>query len=637
MAGRVLIVDDDREMCDALMAELPTKGYSGSARTSADEAFRLLETEEFDVVVTDINLGGSNGIDLCAKIAANRPDTPVVVITAFGSMQAAIEAIRAGAYDFVTKPFDMPTLALALNRAVQHRTLRHEVRRLRQEVDTTRMIGQVTGESAAMKPVRQLIERVADSDASVLITGESGTGKERVARALHRTGRRKDAPMIPINCAALPESLLESELFGHVKGAFTDARTPHAGLFVQAHGGTLFLDEIGDMPLPLQAKLLRALQERRVRPVGGSSETPFDVRLVTATNRNLELAVEAKTFREDLFFRVNVIQIDLPPLRARGNDILVLAQHFIQTFADQAGKPIRGLSPGTAEKLLAYSWPGNVRELRNYMERAVALTHYEEVTVEDLPAKVRSYRRSDLLLLEGLDPAELPALEEMERRYVLRVMESVGGNRGQAARILDLDRKTLYRRLDRYGYKEPPTPEARRDQASGTVKVNVLPSPSWLSTQSVPPCASTRHFEMYSPSPRPRRSSLPACQKRSNTDSSMSPGCPGRRRRPRNGPGSHHLGPHAERSTCSGELDRVRDQVGQHLQQPVVIEQGREAAGPPRIAGSGPGAVAAPWNVSTASATTALTSAATGVTISLPASMLATSTRSPISRFIRAA
>ena len=401
MAGRVLIVDDDREMCDALLAELPTKGYSGSARTSADEAFRLLETEEFDVVVTDINLGGSNGIDLCAKIAANRPDTPVVVITAFGSMQAAIEAIRAGAYDFVTKPFDMPTLALALNRAVQHRTLRHEVRRLRQEVDTTRMIGQVTGESAAMKPVRQLIERVADSDASVLITGESGTGKERVARALHRTGRRKDAPMIPINCAALPESLLESELFGHVKGAFTDARTPHAGLFVQAHGGTLFLDEIGDMPLPLQAKLLRALQERRVRPVGGSSETPFDVRLVTATNRNLELAVEAKTFREDLFFRVNVIQIDLPPLRARANDILVLAQHFIQTFADQAGKPIRGLSPGTAEKLLAYSWPGNVRELRNYMERAVALTHYEEVTVEDLPAKVRSYRRSDLLQLEG--------------------------------------------------------------------------------------------------------------------------------------------------------------------------------------------------------------------------------------------
>jgi DNA-binding NtrC family response regulator len=454
MAGRVLIVDDDREMCDALMAELPSKGYSGCARTSADEAFRLLETEEFDVVVTDINLGGSNGIELCAKIAANRPDTPVVVITAFGSMQAAIEAIRAGAYDFVTKPFDMPTLALALNRAVQHRTLRNEVRRLQQEVDTTRMIGQVTGESAAMKPVRQLIERLADSDASVLITGESGTGKERVARALHRTGRRRDAPMIPINCAALPESLLESELFGHVKGAFTDARTPHAGLFVQAHGGTLFLDEIGDMPLPLQAKLLRAIQERRVRPVGGTSETPFDVRLVTATNRNLELAVEAKTFREDLFFRVNVVQIDLPPLRARGNDILVLAQHFIQSFAEQAGRPIRGLSPGTAEKLLAYSWPGNVRELRNHMERAVALTQFEEVTIEDLPAKVRSYRRSDLLLLEGLDPAELPALEEMERRYVLRVMESVGGNRGQAARILDLDRKTLYRRLDRYGYKD---------------------------------------------------------------------------------------------------------------------------------------------------------------------------------------
>jgi DNA-binding NtrC family response regulator len=452
MAGRVLIVDDDPEMCEALLAELPTKGYTGVARSSADEAFRLLETEDFDVVVTDLNLGSSNGIELCTKIIANRPDTPVVVITAFGSMETAIAAIRAGAYDFVTKPFDMQTLALALNRAVQHRTLRHEVRRLRHEVDSARQVGELTGSSDALRPVRDIIDRVADSDVSVLITGESGTGKERVARALHLTGRRKDAPMIPINCAALPEQLLESELFGHVKGAFTDARTPHVGLFVQAHGGTLLLDEIGDMPLALQAKLLRAIQERRVRPVGGTGETPFDVRIITATNRNLEQAIAAKTFREDLFFRLNVIQIELPPLRARGNDILVLAQHFLEVFAAQANKSIQGLSPATAEKLLAYSWPGNVRELRNYIERAVALTRHEEITVEDLPEKVRNYRRSDLLPFEGDEASGLPPLDEMERRYVLRVVESVGGSRNEAARILGLDRKTLYRRLDRYGY-----------------------------------------------------------------------------------------------------------------------------------------------------------------------------------------
>ena len=454
MPGRVLIVDDDREMCDALLAELPTRGYAGVARSSADQAFELLETEDFDVVVTDLNLGSSNGIELCTKIVANRSDTPVVVITAFGSMETAIEAIRAGAYDFVTKPFDMQTLALALNRAVQHRALRHEVRRLRKEVDSARMVGELTGSSGALRPVRDIIDRLTDSDASVMITGESGTGKERVARTLQRTGRRKDAPMIAINCAALPEHLLESELFGHVKGAFTDAHSPHVGLFVQAHGGTLFLDEIGDMPLPLQAKLLRAIQERRVRPVGGTGETPFDARIITATNHNLEAAIAAKTFREDLFFRLNVIQIELPPLRARGNDILVLAQHFVETFAAQANKAVRGVAPATAEKLLGYSWPGNVRELRNYIERAVALTRYEEITVEDLPEKVRNYRRSDLMPFEGDEAVGLPPLQEMERRYVLRVVESVGGSRNQAAKILGLDRKTLYRRLDSYGYTD---------------------------------------------------------------------------------------------------------------------------------------------------------------------------------------
>jgi two-component system response regulator HydG len=301
-----------------------------------------------------------------------------------------------------------------------------------------------------MRKVRQLLARVVDSDASVLVTGESGTGKEVVAKVLHRSGRRKNGPLVAINCAAMPEQLLESELFGHVRGAFTDARTARTGLFVQASGGTLLLDEIGDLPLALQPKLLRALQERVVRPIGGTDEIPFDVRLVATTNRDLEAAVEEERFREDLFFRVNVIHVEMPPLRARGSDVLLLAQHFLAHHAEKAGKRVAGLSPEAAERLLAYSWPGNVRELQNAMERAVALARYDHVTVDDLPEKIRAYRPSHVLIAAD-DPSELVPLEEAERRYILSVVETVGGNKTLAARVLGIGRKTLYRKLQQYG------------------------------------------------------------------------------------------------------------------------------------------------------------------------------------------
>jgi two-component system response regulator HydG len=284
----------------------------------------------------------------------------------------------------------------------------------------------------------------------VLITGESGTGKEVVARALHRRGRRKNGPFVAVNCAALPETLLESELFGHARGAFTDARSARSGLFVQANGGTLFLDEITEMPLALQPKLLRALQERVVRPLGGEGEVPFDVRLVTATNRDLETAVEEGRFRGDLFFRVNVIHVPLPPLRARGGDILLLAQRFLGEYGARSSKQVTGLSPQAAERLLAYSWPGNVRELENCIERAIALAQHDHILPDDLPEKVRAYRRSHVLVASD-DPAELVPLEEVERRYILRVMEAVGGNKSQAAQVLGLGRKTLYRKLEAYG------------------------------------------------------------------------------------------------------------------------------------------------------------------------------------------
>ncbi|WP_164008353.1 sigma-54-dependent transcriptional regulator [Pyxidicoccus trucidator] len=448
MPGRVLVVEDEREMRAMLEKGLTRRGFTPVALPSADEALARLAAEDFDVVLTDLRMPGMDGLALCERIALNRPDIPVVVVTAFGSLETAVAAIRAGAYDFVTKPIDVDALVLVLERAVQHRALREEVRRLRQELGRRDDGGAVVGESLAMKQAYALIDRVADLDSTVLITGESGTGKEVAARAVHTRGRRKGGPFVAINCAAMPEALLESELFGHAKGAFTDAKAARTGLFVQAHGGTLFLDEVGELPLTLQPKLLRALQERTVRPVGGDTEIPFDARIVAATNRDLELAVEEGRFREDLYYRLNVIGVELPPLRARGNDVLALSQRFIEQFAARTGKRVVGLSPAAAQRLLTYGWPGNVRELQNCLERAVALTSFEELTVDDLPERVRNYSQPKAVP-ENTDPSELVTLEEVERRYIHRVMEAVGGSRTLAARVLGVDRKTLYRKLER--------------------------------------------------------------------------------------------------------------------------------------------------------------------------------------------
>jgi DNA-binding NtrC family response regulator len=449
MRGQVLIVDDDREMCRLLESALGKKGYTVASRQSAAEAFDLVVAEDFDAVITDLNMKGMNGLALCERIVANRPDVPTIVITGFGNMETAIAAIRAGAYDFITKPFEIDALELTLQRAVQHRSLREEVKRLRQVVTERGRDGELLGRSPAMTRVYDMIARLGDSEASVLITGESGTGKEVVARALHDKSRRRGGPFVAINCAAMPEALLESELFGHARGAFTDATSSKVGLFAQADGGTLFLDEIGDMPLGLQPKLLRALEERKVRPVGATQEVPFDARVITATNRDLESAVEERRFREDLYYRINVVHIQLPPLRARGNDVLLLAQHFLESFAAVSGKKVVGISAAAAEKLLSYHWPGNVREVKNCIERAVALTQFAELSVEDLPEKVRDYRQSHVIVASD-DASDLVPMEEVERRYILRVLESVAGNKTLAAQILGFDRKTLYRKLERY-------------------------------------------------------------------------------------------------------------------------------------------------------------------------------------------
>jgi two-component system response regulator AtoC len=450
MPARVLIIDDDRSMCEVLAEWLSLRGHQPTWRTSAAQAHQLLGERDFDVVLTDLSMEGMNGLELCERVVSSDADLPVIVVTAFGSMESAIGAIRAGAYDFVTKPVDMDTLALAVERAAEHRSLKQEVRRLRGAAAHPEQLPNMVGASPAMDRVADLVNRVAESDVNVLITGESGTGKELVARALHARSDRRHGLFVAVNCAAVPETLLESELFGHARGAFTDARAARAGLFVRANRGTLFLDEIGEIPLGMQVKLLRALQERKVRPVGGDTEVAFDARLLAATNCDIDTEVAEKRFRKDLYYRINVVRIDVPPLRTRGNDVLLLAHHFLEQAAERTGKPVVGLAAAAAEKLLGYDCPGNVRELENCIERAVALARHDHVTVEDLPEKIRSFHGSPLFFPND-DPNELIPMQQVEQRYIQRVLKAVGGNKTQAAKVLGFDRRTLYRKLERYG------------------------------------------------------------------------------------------------------------------------------------------------------------------------------------------
>jgi len=444
MSERVWVVEDDAEMRELLRSQLARRKLDVRALASGADALALLEREDCDALVTDVRMRGLDGIQLCDRLRESRPDVPVLVITAFGNLDTAVAAIRAGAFDFLPKPFEIEELAFRLERALAHRRLSKEVKRLRAAQPV--QVADLIGESAPMQRLRELIARMAPNDSPVLILGETGAGKECVARALHRHGARPQGPFVALNCAALPEHLIESELFGHARGAFTDARSARPGLLVHANGGTLFLDEIGELRLPLQAKLLRALQEQRVRPVGGEHEVAFEARIIAATNRDIDSAVEEGRFREDLFFRLDVLRIEVPPLRARAGDVLLLAQQFLGERAARAGKRVAGISRGAAEKLLQYAWPGNVRELQNCIERAVALTAHEEIAPEDLPDRIRSYGREHVVVASD-DPAELVPLEIVERRYIARVMESVGGNKTLAAHILGLDRKTLYRKL----------------------------------------------------------------------------------------------------------------------------------------------------------------------------------------------
>ena len=452
MANSILIVDDDEDLCELLALGLQQRGFEALSAHSSAEAQELLREREFDAALCDVHLGEDDGLELCKSLTSAYPSMLLIIMTGQGNMEIAIGAIRAGAYDFLPKPIKLDSVVLVLERALELVRLRKEVKRLRSQ-ELPRNL-KIVGESAAMQKVFTRIGQLGQGDATALITGESGTGKELVANSIHAQSKRSEGPFVAINCAAMTPSLLESELFGHVRGAFTGAQKDRDGLFVQASGGTLFLDEVGEMPLEMQVKLLRVLQENQVRPVGGNKVVAFDTRIVTATNRDLETEVEEGRFREDLFYRINVVRVQIPPLRARGRDVLTLAQYFLSKQAESADKQVLGISSEAAQKLLAYEWPGNVRELENAMEHAVTLTLHDQIVPDDLPERITSYE-STKMVVDVSNPDELPTLEEVEKRYLRKVLAATAGNKTRAAEILGVNRRTMYRKMERLDISEP--------------------------------------------------------------------------------------------------------------------------------------------------------------------------------------
>jgi two-component system response regulator HydG len=440
----ILIVDDEqtiRETC-AVVAE--QCGMKAITVATANEAFEVLEQSSVDILLTDLKLAESSGLDLLQKVHDLHPQVAVVVLTQYGTIDSAVQATRMGALDYVTKPFRIDELRSRLDRVARAVDLQLENRLLREQLRTRPGFGGLIGVSEKMQRVYKVIEKVSQHNYPVLILGESGTGKELVARSVHFLGSRKERPFVPVDCSSLVPTLIESELFGYVKGAFTGAMQAKQGLIEAAQGGTLFLDEIGDMPVDMQAKLLRALQEHEVKPVGSTERRQFNVRIIAATNRDLEAAIRSGGFRQDLYFRLNVVQIKLPPLRDRKSDLPILVASFLEKFAGPQGA-IRSLSEDAMRRLIAYDWPGNVRELENVIERAVALGSGPIVSTADLPSTLQ-YPTSD----RAPEKDEVLPLEELERRAILRTLRETSGDKLAAARILGIGKTTLYRKLKQY-------------------------------------------------------------------------------------------------------------------------------------------------------------------------------------------
>ncbi len=451
---KILVVDDEVGMVTLFRNYLTREGYAVTTAPSAEVALQVLEEHDVDVVLTDFRMPGMGGMELVREIHASRPETQVILMTAFGSIDVAVEAVKAGAYHFVTKPVKLPEVGALVHKALTERALRLENRHLRQAVEERYTFGQLLGKSAVMKRLFSLLERLAATNSTVLIQGDSGTCKELVARALHYNGARRRHPFVPVNCAAMPEGLLESELFGHTRGAFTGAAMARRGLFLEAARGTLFLDEIGEMPPGMQAKLLRVLEQRQIRPIGSDREVEVDVRIIAATNRNLANAVRQGTFREDLYYRLNVMGVHIPPLREHRDDIALLAETFLQRHAATNHLEPRHLTPQALRCLEQYDWPGNVRELAHVIERGVTLSTSAGIDVEDLGLESvsPSFRAMGAAAQEVTRPAEtFLNLDDLTRHVITVALHKTRGHKGQAATLLGVHPRTLTRMLRRYG------------------------------------------------------------------------------------------------------------------------------------------------------------------------------------------
>src|SRR5215813_6525852 len=456
---RIVIVEDEAPMCELLTSFFTDRGYAVEAVQNGEEALLRLEDKDCALVITDIKLPGMSGLELLARIQVDSPEVAVIIMTAFSSISSAVEAMKLGAEDYIGKPFQLDELAITVEKAVERRNLRREIKVLRDEVRGRYNFSNIVGRSKPMQQLFEVIRRIAARrDASALITGSTGTGKELVARAIHYNSDRRNAPFMPINCSAIPDTLLESELFGHQKGAFTGAHETKRGLIEEAQGGTVFLDEINTLSQSLQVKLLRVLQERVVRRVGGRENIQIDIRLVSASNQDLEDAAKRGEFRQDLFYRLNVVPVRLPDLKDRREDIPLLVHHFLEKFAQQLGEPVRRFSNDAMRVLMTHAWPGNVRELENAVEHALTMGRGELLLPEDLPVSVTAPER-DIVSEATLDDL---TLAELERRYIVRVLEKMGGHQLKTARVLGIDRRTLYRRLRQYG-------RAGRDEADEEV------------------------------------------------------------------------------------------------------------------------------------------------------------------------
>jgi two-component system, NtrC family, response regulator AtoC len=453
--ARILIVDDDEVSCQLFAEVLERDGHEAHQARSGEEALDRLRKESYDLLLVDVRMPGITGLEVTRTMRQEQPSLPVIVMTAFGSIETAVEAIHEGAYDYVSKPMNLEELKKIVSRALGQKKLQGQAAGLKVElVDGGEPQQTVIGRSPAMIEVFKMVARAAPTKSTVLILGESGTGKEVIARSIHQHSTRAQRPFVAVDCGALTETLLESELFGHVRGAFTGAVADKKGVFQEAHGGTCFLDEIGNISPNMQAKLLRVLQEEEVRPVGGKEWIKVDARVLAATNKNLDELMKNEVFREDLYYRLKVVTIRLPPIRERPEDIVALAQNFLRRYSQAAGKPITGISEEAMERLQKYSWPGNIRQLENVIEQAVVLSNQPILTLDDLAPEIRDDSAprspSNPSQSEQFFFSDAPNLEEVKKRYVLHVMSRTEGNVSRAARILNIDRRSLYRMLERW-------------------------------------------------------------------------------------------------------------------------------------------------------------------------------------------